>query len=1058
MMRKRTHFIKLIKLWGIIFLTGIGVSIVAIDVIDSHREFNFRADQMRADYIARQKQIIKQEVNRVVDLISYEKTQSEILTRQKIKSRVYEAYSIAQHIYQQNKTAKSEAEIQKMILDALRPIRFEYGSGYYFVTRLDGVEMLFADKPEMEGLNLLNVQDTRGQYVIKDMVAMAKRSGEGFYEYHWTKPDSEGNDFKKISFIKRFELYDWFIGTGLYVDDVEGQIKANLLSTISRIRFGKEGYIFINRLNGDTLVSNGKLFSGTKKLWEVFNKDPEKMKDIFDKAYNAALKPQGDYIYYSHVKLTTPNKESPKASFICGIPDLQWLVGAGVYLDDVETDIAMMQTKLNDQIKGKMFYSILIVMGIVALFFLFFSRLNRGLKNDLNLFVSFFNRAAYSDEEIDRKTIKFVELDQMAEYANKMLTDRKQAEDALLEKERFLQNVFDGIQDGISVLDPELNIIRVNQWMEKLYSDHKPLIGKKCYDVYQQRESICPWCPSVNAIKTGEPQNEIVPYPTEENPEGWIDVSAYPMKDAQGRVLAVIEYVKDITDRKRVEEALRESEEKYRTVLETSLDPIVVYDMEGKVTFFNPAFTRIFGWTLEERLGKKMDLFVPDDAWPETRKMIEKVLAGENFSGFETLRYTKEKNIVHVNISAAIYKDQNGKPIGSVINLRDITEQKKLEGQLHHALKMESIGTLAGGIAHDFNNIIGIILGNTELAMDDVPEWNRARFNLEEILTASRRAKDMVRQLLSFARKTQLEKKPTDIIPIVKDSLKLLRSSLPTSIELRQNIAKNIATIMADPTQINQVLINLCTNADHSMPDGGVIEVTLKNVALDEDTAAQHADVTPGRYVNLIVSDTGHGISQEEIDRIFDPYFTTKELGKGTGMGLAVVHGIVKGHNGLITVQSEIGKGTTFSIVFPAVEKQAVSEPETGEELPTGDERILFIDDEEPLVKMGHQRLERLGYKVDATTSPIEALERFRSRPDQFDLVITDLTMPKMTGDRLVKEILNIRPDIPVILCTGFSEKIDEKKANAIGAADYIEKPLDKRDFAFKIRKVLDKT
>jgi len=207
-MRKRTNFIKLIKLWGIIFLVGIGVSIVAIDVIGSHRDFNFRADQMRADYIARQKQIIKQEVNRVVDLISYEKAQSEILTRKKIKSRVYEAYSIAQNIYQQNKTAKSEAEIQQMILEALRPIRFEYGSGYYFATRLDGVEMLFADKPEMEGLNLLDVQDTRGQYVIKDMIAIAEQSGEGFYEYHWTKPDSVGNDFKKISFIKRFEPYD----------------------------------------------------------------------------------------------------------------------------------------------------------------------------------------------------------------------------------------------------------------------------------------------------------------------------------------------------------------------------------------------------------------------------------------------------------------------------------------------------------------------------------------------------------------------------------------------------------------------------------------------------------------------------------------------------------------------------------------------------------------------------------------------------------------------------------------------------------------------------------
>ena len=388
--------------------------------------------------------------------------------------------------------------------------------------------------------------------------------------------------------------------------------------------------------------------------------------------------------------------------------------------------------------------------------------------------------------------------------------------------------------------------------------------------------------------------------------------------------------------------------------------------------------------------------------------------------------------------------------------IRDVTEKKKLEGQLHHVLKMESIGTLAGGIAHDFNNIIGIILGNTELATDNVPEWNPARYNLEEILTACFRAKDVVRQLLSFARKTKLEKKPTNILPIVKDSLKLLRSSIPTSIELRQNMAKNVDTILADPTQINQILINLCTNADHAMLDGGVIVITLKNVELDEDTVAQYADLNPGRYVNLVVSDTGHGIPREAIDRIFDPYFTTKELGKGTGMGLAVVHGIVKGHNGLITVESELGKGTTFSIFFPAVDKKAMVEAETGEELPTGDERILFIDDEESLVKMGHQRLERLGYTVDAMTSPIEALELFRSQPDQFDLVITDLTMPKMTGDKLVKEILNIRPDIPVILCTGFSEKIDEKKANAIGASDYIEKPLDKRDFAFNIRKVLD--
>ncbi|MEW6671595.1 MAG: cache domain-containing protein, partial [Thermodesulfobacteriota bacterium] len=245
-MKKRTNFIKLIKFWGITFLIGFGLCIIAIDVIGSYRYFNARAAQMRADYIAHQKESVKQEVYRVVDLISYEKSQSEKLTKTKIKSRVYEAYAVAQHIYQRNSALKkNKAEIQKMILDALRPVRFENGSGYYFATRLDGVEILFADKPEMEGLNLLHMQDTRGQYVIKDMIKITQQSGEGFYEYQWTKPGSAGNEFKKISFVKRFEPYDWFIGTGLYVDDVEAQIKADLLPAISRIRFGKEGYIFI---------------------------------------------------------------------------------------------------------------------------------------------------------------------------------------------------------------------------------------------------------------------------------------------------------------------------------------------------------------------------------------------------------------------------------------------------------------------------------------------------------------------------------------------------------------------------------------------------------------------------------------------------------------------------------------------------------------------------------------------------------------------------------------------------------------------------------------------
>ena len=452
---KKISFVKFIQLWAIIIIITIGGGVIAIDIVRSDQDFNFRANEMRTDYTARQKEIIKQEVERVVDLIHYEKAQSERLTKRKIKSRVEEAYAIAQNIYEENRTAKNKDEIEKIIIDALRPIRFEKGTGYYFATRLNGIEVLFADKPEMEGSNMLDVQDTNGRYVIEDMIEIARQSGEGFYEYHWTKPDAAGNDFKKISFIKRFEPYDWFIGTGLYVDDVENQIKADLLSTISRIRFEKEGYIFVNRLNGDALVSNGRLFSGEKKLWEVFNGNPEKMKKIFRKEYNAALKPKGDYIYYSHIKLTDPTHESPKASFIYGIPELQWLVGAGVYLDDVEAVIARMQNELNNQIKIKMLYFTLITMGVVVFSLFLFSRLNRMLKKDFNVFVSFFNQAALSDEPIARDKVKFEELDRMAKNANRMLADRKKAEEALKASEERYSAVFHEARDGIVLIEAE---------------------------------------------------------------------------------------------------------------------------------------------------------------------------------------------------------------------------------------------------------------------------------------------------------------------------------------------------------------------------------------------------------------------------------------------------------------------------------------------------------------------------------------------------------------------------------------------------------------------------
>jgi CheY-like chemotaxis protein len=345
-----------------------------------------------------------------------------------------------------------------------------------------------------------------------------------------------------------------------------------------------------------------------------------------------------------------------------------------------------------------------------------------------------------------------------------------------------------------------------------------------------------------------------------------------------------------------------------------------------------------------------------------------------------------------------------------------------------------------------------------ELAMDDVPEWHPAKFNLNEIRTASLRARDVVKHLLSFSRMTDHDQRPVNLIQIVKDALKFLRSSIPTSIEIHQNIAKGIDdTILADSTQINQVMINLCTNAAHAMEHtGGVITIDVENIYPDQFSPADYTDLPPGRYVKLMVGDTGTGIDPEIADRIFDPYFTTKELGKGTGIGLSVVHGIVKSHSGAISVDSKFGKGTTFSILFPLAEEAAVVEPESADNFPTGNESILIVDDEKSMVDIGRKRLERLGYQVEARTNPLEALELLRADPGQFDLVITDMTMPHITGDKFVKEILKIRPDIPTILCTGFSEKIDEKKAREIRIRGYIEKPFDKGKLSRLIREVLD--
>ena len=1059
-MRKRTNFLKIIQVWGIVFLLGISISIIAVDIITAYRDFNFRADRIRRDYLETQKQIIKEEVRRVVDMIRYEKAQSERVTQDKIKERVYEAYAIAQHIYQTYQNTESIPKIQDMILSALRPIRFEDGIGYYFATRTDGTELLFADRPEMEGLNLLSMQDTRGQYVIKDMIDIVKTSGEGFYQYYWTKPESKGNDFKKISFIKQFEPLNGFIGTGLYVDDIENQIKSNLLSSISRIRFGKEGYIFVNKFNGDALVSNGKRFSGSEKLWEVFSDNPEKMKEIFDKEYDAAHTVEGDYIYYFHIKLTTSNVESPKISFIYGIPELQWIVGAGAYLDDAQADITRMQADLTNHIKEKIFYFILIVIVIVGLFFLFFNWLNHRLTSDFNLLISFFNKAAYSDEEINRDKIKFVELDQMAKYSNKMLKDRRQAAEALVKSERKLRHILLSTpQIGIS-LDKKARILFANNYFQNLTGfKEEDIIGKDFIEMFIPEDTRDEIRRVFNIIMNQKDsqrffnfENDIVTKNGEIRHIEWSNVLT---KNDDEEAVDVTCLGVDLTERIIAKNLLAESEEKYRSMMESMTDAVYICSPDLKISFMNPAMVRQVG---RDATGEPcfnalhgLDEKCQWCAFNEVRQ--GRSIETEILSPRDGRSYRVTNMPIH-NKDGAISKMTVYRDITDF--LKAVSEKEKVTAQLQQAQKLESIGNLAGGIAHDFNNILTSILGYTELSLEDAEKGSSLEEALQEIYKAGKRARDLVKQILAFARQSDEERRPMRVDSIAKEVLKLIRSTIPSTIEIIEKIQSR-SLIMGNPSQVHQIFMNLCTNAAQAMEDkGGVLKIELEDVVINNLSSPRLSGLDAGDYIKITVSDSGPGISPDIIDSIFEPYFTTKDVSEGTGMGLAIIHGIVESYGGMILVDSQLAAGTVFSIYLPLTKKSKDYQRYEEEKLPSGIERILFVDDEVSIAKMNGRTLERLGYRVTIRTSSIEALELFRSKTNDFDLIITDMTMPNMTGDELAKAAIALRPDIPVILCTGYSRKVSKEIAEEIGIRAFVYKPIVKADLAKTIRDVLD--
>ena len=650
------------------------------------------------------------------------------------------------------------------------------------------------------------------------------------------------------------------------------------------------------------------------------------------------------------------------------------------------------------------------------------------------------------------------------------ITEGAEAKEKLRDAYRQLNDVVDFFPDPTFIIDQEHRVVAWNQAIEEFtgfrredilgkgdyaygvpfYGSPRPLLADlvmdRATDVSTNNYSRFSWKgTSLHAEKSGWISADKVPR------DLWI--LAAPLVDFDGKVVGAIETIRDITEFKKSENTLR----RLATAVEQTAEAIIITDARGLIEYVNSAFERMSGYSHAEVHGLAPEIVLQSQGREDVSRPT---YWNAGFAGAwaESL-INKRKDGSAYRVEATVSPIHNGE--GDIVNYvcvhRDVTQEVTLEEQLRQSQKMEAIGTLAGGIAHDFNNILSAIIGFASLAQSSIPQESRAQEDMREVLGAAERARSLIKQILTFSRQVKVQQQPVEVHFIVREALKLIRAGLPSTIEIKDAISRDSGVVMGDPTQIHQVLMNLCTNASHVMQSGGgtlAVELVALEVAAPQADAIQ--DLHEGPYICLVVRDTGAGMDRATLDRIFEPFFTTKPLGQGTGMGLSTVHGIVKQMGGAIVVSSEPGIGTEFRVYLPRYESSSASATGVVEEMPGGcGERILYVDDEEILARMAERALEMLGYKATIQTSSQIALNMFRENPASFDLVITDQTMPVMTGLQLAQEIHAIRADIPIILVSGFTEVITPDILHKEGISEFLAKPIVPTELAQAIRRVL---
>ncbi|MDH3393630.1 MAG: cache domain-containing protein, partial [Desulfobulbaceae bacterium] len=891
-------------------------------------------DKMREDYIATRKQEVVQQINIHIDDIRFKISTVESQLRRELQSQTDNGWAIADNIYRHNKGSLPDDQIKKLIIQALMPLRFFHGRGYYWILDTDYNLVAHPFRPDFIGKSEADTIDRQGQKFIRNFIRVAQENeAGGFVSYFWNKPDVSDRlhiekGEKKIAFLKLFKPFNWVIGTGEYTSDIEQEIQQEFLARLNSIPYGNKGYIFTHTYDGVCLSHADKSNIGVNR-WDYQDDNGSK---VVQQIIQTGRQPNGGFVEYMASVNPETGKPSPKISYVKAIDEWQWVLGAGVYLDDIDKTLTGFQKDLRDELRHRILATITIFFAALAVLYGISLLFSKRLTTELDRFLTFFKRAATHPETIDTSTITITELVQLGQAANQMVTERQHIQSDLQQAKEVWEKSFNAISDLVTIHDSDSRIIRANNAAcNFLGIEPHEIIGKHCHDVFNHSEDRCTNCPAKKTMLDRHSHTATINFPTVGRT---FQVSTAPTFDEQGR----LEY------------------------------------------------------------------------------------------------------IVHV--------------------AKDISEQKRLEEELIQSRKMEAIGTLAGGIAHDFNNILTSLLGYADLAEEEARDNGNQLHYIEQVIVAGNRASELVKQILTFSRKSEHTLVHISPALIIEEALKLLRAASPTTIKFQKEINITDDTIFADPTKIHQVVINLCTNALHAMTDQqGTLTVRLTRKELPQTELVNQAEIQPGPFMELSVTDTGHGIDQNIVEHIFDPYFTTKDVGKGIGMGLAVVHGIIKEHGGFIKVESNPLAGSTFYVYLPVSGHTSESETAThSTSLPTGNERIMVIDDENSICLMLKGGLERFGYQIITETSSTEALAEFTANPDNFDLVITDLTMPEISGLSLSEKILELRPTLPIILYSGYSEIASEEKIKAIGIRKFLLKPIDSRTMADHVRALLDES